>query len=81
MQDSVSRRSPTSQWYWLTAGPTCGGNRGAGLSPGGPWGTGNKAALVQPVATSTDWALDPTGPAVAVNLLKTPMTNTPEIAA
>ena len=39
-----------------------------------------QAAPVPPVAKSTEWAAEPAGPAVPVNLPKTPMTNTPDKA-
>ena len=80
MQVSLSKRALNSRWYWLTVGPSCVGIRGAGLWTGAFWGTGNKAAPVQPMAGSTHWAAEPTSSAMAPNLLKTPMTNPPEIA-
>jgi hypothetical protein len=42
-----------------------------------PWETAKKAPPAEPVARSTDWAVEPTGPAVPVNLPKTQMTNVP----
>jgi hypothetical protein len=78
MQDSVSKRSPNHRWYWLTA--LLAVVVAGALWLGALWGTGNKAAPVQPVAKSTEWTAEPTGPAVPVNLPKTPMTNTPDKA-
>ena len=45
-----------------------------------PFGTTKQEAPVQPVTQSKDWAPEPTGPAVPVNLPKTPMTNVPDKA-
>ena len=66
MQDSVSMRQPSHRWYWLTA-------LLAVVVAGGLWfstlrATGNKAAEAEAAAKAMDWANEPGGPPVVVDL-------------
>jgi len=78
MTEPVSERPPAKRWFWkicLILAVVA-----AILWFAVSLETGKKEPAGQPVARSTDWAPEPTGPVVPVTLPKTPMTNTPEKA-
>lgn len=79
MTDPVFEGPPVRQWAWIF---------GVALVVvaaifwlGGALDTDHSASSAQPVGRSTEWAPEPTGPAVPVNLPKTPMTNAPDKAS
>jgi len=76
MTDAAPHSRPGLRWLWWTGLLVAVALAVFWL--GAPWQTGPKTGSAQPVAKSTNWAIEPTGPAVPVNLPKTEMTNAPD---
>lgn len=76
MVDSVPGPKPATRLIWVLAAAVA-------IAAGFIWfarpaGDRTQAPPAKPVAQSTDWAAEPQGPAVPVELPKTPMTNAPQ---